>query len=71
MLQMTNVYPEVDLRVMIDNTGGVILKTEVEVEKKIVETKVVIDREIDKEIEVVISREIEAVIDTGIGAVKN
>jgi len=66
---------------MIDNTGGEILKTEVKVEKNMVEIEVminreidkeigvVIDREKDKEIEVVIDREIEVVIDKGIEVV--
>jgi len=69
VLQMINVCLEVDLRVMIDNTGGEILKTEVEVEKNIVETKVMINSEIDKKIGVVIDIEIEVVIDKGIEVV--
>lgn len=62
MLHMINVYPEVDLRVMIDSTEGEILKTEAEAEKNIIETKVVINRKI----RVVIDRGIEVVIDRGI-----
>jgi len=69
VLQMINVCLEVDLRVMIDNTGGEILKTEVEVEKNIVETKVMTNSEIDKKIGVVIDIEIEVVIDKGIEVV--
>jgi len=81
VLQMINVCLEVGPRVMIDNTGGEILITEVEVEINIVETGVminkeidkkigaVIDREIDKEIEVVIEKEIEVVIGRGIEVV--
>jgi len=73
MLHMINVYPEVDLRVMIDSTEGEILRTEVEAEKNIIETKVVINRKIrvviDRGIEVVINRGIEVVIDRGIEVV--
>lgn len=69
VLQMINVCLEVDLRVMIDNTGGEILKTEVGVEKNIVETKVMINREIDKRIGVVIDIGIEVVTDKGIEVV--
>jgi len=81
VLQMINVCLEVAPRVMIDNTGGEILITEVEVEKNIVGTEVMInkgidkkigamiDRGIDKEIEAVIDKEIEVVIDRGIEVV--
>lgn len=65
ILHMINVYPEVDLKVMIDSTEGEILKIEVEAEKNIIETKVVINRNI----RVVIDRGIEVVIDKGIGVV--
>jgi hypothetical protein len=69
MYHMINVCPEVDLRVMIGSTGDEVLKTGVEVEKNIVRTKVVIDKEIDREIEAVIDRGIEAVINREIEVV--
>lgn len=74
---MINVCLEVGPRVMIDNTGNKFLVTEVEVEINIVQTEVMINKEIDKkigavidkEIEVVIDKEIEVVIDRGIEVV--
>lgn len=51
--QMINVYPEVDLRAVIDTTNNTIPEIGVKAEKGTVETKVVIDIGIEVEIDTI------------------